>query len=70
MGSLLMTLTTKKFIFNTSSATRIMTVLDDNDDNDLFGTKASAAAEAVLGRDAFLDKPFFLVDDHWPTSRC
>ena len=31
----------------------------------LFGTKASAAAEAVLDRDAFLDKPFFLVHDHW-----
>ncbi len=31
----------------------------------LFGTKASAATEAVLDRDAFLDKPFFLVHDHW-----
>jgi hypothetical protein len=31
----------------------------------LFGTKASAAAEAVLDRDAFLDKSFFLVHDHW-----
>ncbi len=31
----------------------------------LFGTKASAAAEAVLDRDAFLDKPFFLVLCHW-----
>ena len=42
-------------------------LLDDRDDdkNFLFGTKASAAAEAVLDRDAFLDKPFFLVHDHW-----
>ncbi len=31
----------------------------------LFGTKASAAAEAVLDRDVCLDKPFFLVHDHW-----
>ncbi len=31
----------------------------------MFGTKASAAAEAVLDRDAFLDKPFFLVHDYW-----
>ncbi len=30
-----------------------------------FGTKAGTAAEAVLDRDAFLDKPFFLVHDHW-----
>ncbi len=29
------------------------------------GTKASAEAEAVLDRDTFLDKPFFLVHDHW-----
>ena len=31
----------------------------------MFGTEASAAAEAILDRDAFLDKPFFLVHDHW-----
>ncbi len=31
----------------------------------LFGTEASAAAEPVLDRDAFLDKSFFSVDDHW-----
>ncbi len=35
-----------------------------------FGIKASSAAEAVLDRDAFLDKPFFLVYDTGPTSRC
>ncbi len=47
------------FISTTSSADNY------DDDNDLLGTKASAAAEAVLDRDAFLDKPFFLVHDHW-----
>jgi hypothetical protein len=30
-----------------------------------FGTKVNAAAEAVLDRDAFLDKPLLLVHDHW-----
>ncbi len=35
----------------------------------LFGTKASAAAEAVLDRDAFLEKPFFLVHDHWTNQQ-
>ncbi len=31
----------------------------------MFWAEASAAAEAVLNRDAFLDKPFFLANDHW-----
>ncbi len=49
----------------TSSTSR--SVLDDTTTTTkaLFGTKASAAAQAVLDRDAFLDKPFFLVHDHW-----
>jgi hypothetical protein len=38
---------------------------DENDYVFLLGTKASAAAEAVLDRDAFPDKPFFLVHDQW-----
>ncbi len=33
--------------------------------DEMFGTKASAAAEALLERDAFLDKPFFLAHDPW-----
>ncbi len=49
----------------------ISTSSADNDDNDddififFFGTKASAAAKAVLDRDAFPGKPFFLVHNHW-----
>ena len=31
----------------------------------MFGTTASAAAEAVQDRDAFFDEPFFLAHDHW-----
>jgi hypothetical protein len=30
----------------------------------LLGTNATVAAEAVLDRDAFLDRPFFWVHDH------
>ncbi len=51
------------FFFTTSSAGN-----DDDDDEKhifVFGTKASAAAEVALDRDAFLDKPLFLVHDHW-----
>ncbi len=37
-----------------------------NLDNDLFGPKAFVAAEAALDRDAFLEKPpFLLVLCHW-----
>ncbi len=49
------------FISATSSAeTTTMTMRMS-----LFETKASAAAEAVLDRNAFLDKPFSLAHDHW-----
>ncbi len=44
-----------------------MSVLDDKTTTTImtfFGTKASAAAEAVLDGDAFPHKPFFLVHDH------
>jgi hypothetical protein len=47
-------------ISTTSSANN-----DDDDNEHVFWTKASAAAEAVLDREAFLDKPFFLVHDQW-----
>ncbi len=54
------------FISTTSSADN-----DDDNDNDvfLFRAKASAAVEAVLDRDAFLDKPLFSVHDHWTTTK-
>ena len=52
----------------TPSLGSVLDDYDDSTDSSFFcggGTKTSAAAEAVLDRDAFLDKPFFLVHDHW-----